>query len=232
MGGVKKESSSDGSIIPADKLLILFEREILARCPNAVILADVKCSKLTFDDIRKNSGTAVMTKTGHALIKAAIRENDAAFAGEMSGHFFFKDRWFGFDDALYAAARILEIASNAAADGRSIADLLADLPQTVATPELRFDCPDDLKFDLANNMVAHYEPLYPTSRLDGARIDFPNGWALVRASNTQPVIVMRVEADSQAHVDEILRDISTQMISYAESRGVRLDLNGSMTDKS
>ncbi len=213
-----------GQIIPADKLVILFAREILGRTPNQTILADVKCSKLTFDDITSHHGKPQMTKTGHALIKAALRETGAAFAGEMSGHFFFKDRWFGFDDALYAGARITEIAANAIDNGGTLADLLNDLPGTCATPEIRIDCPDDLKFDLAAAMCAKYKDLYPTCDLDGARIDFPNGWALIRASNTQPALVMRVEADSQLHADEIMRDISGSIQAFAQTRGTKLDL--------
>lgn len=209
----------DGTIIPADRLIVLFAREILSRRAHATIIGDVKCSKFTFDDIAHHGGTPVMSKTGHALIKAKIRETGAALAGEMSGHFFFEDRWFGFDDALYAAARLVEIAANAAQEGKSLQDLLSDLPQSCATPELRFDCPDDIKFELAKAMCAHYSKLYPTSDLDGARIDFPNGWALIRASNTQPVIVMRVEADSAEAVNAIMADLKQEIARF----GVQLE---------
>ena len=215
----------NGHIIPADHLIILFAREILGRNRGATILGDVKCSKQTFDEIRVHGGNAVMTKTGHALIKAKIRETHAALAGEMSGHFFFGDRWFGFDDALYAGARMVEIAANAVDKGGGVSDLLSDLPPTHATPELRIDCPDDLKFDLARAMYEHYSKVYPTSDLDGARIDFPNGWALIRASNTQPVIVMRVEADSIQSGNEILEDLSKNIRKFVGSRGVELRLD-------
>lgn len=209
----------DGTIIPADRLIVLFAREILARRTGATIIGDVKCSKFTFDDIAVHGGTPVMSKTGHALIKAKIRETGAALAGEMSGHFFFEDRWFGFDDALYAAARLVEIAANAEKAGKTLQNLLSDLPQSCATPELRFDCPDDIKFELAKAMCAHYSKLYPTSDLDGARIDFPNGWALIRASNTQPVIVMRIEADSPEAVNAIMTDIRKEIARF----GVNLE---------
>ncbi len=215
----------NGHIIPADHLIILFAREILGRNRGVTILGDVKCSKQTFDEIRAHGGEAVMTKTGHALIKAKIRETHAALAGEMSGHFFFGDRWFGFDDALYAGARMVEIAANAVDKGLSVSDLLADLMPTHATPELRIDCPDDLKFDLSRAMYEHYSKLYPTSDLDGARIDFPKGWALIRASNTQPVIVMRVEADSIESGNDILGDLSKNIREFAGSRGVQLCLD-------
>ena len=215
----------NGDIIPADKLIVLFEREILSRRPEVTILGDVKCSKLTFDDIRKHGGNAVMTKTGHALIKAKIRETGAALAGEMSGHFFFNDRWFGFDDALYAGARILEIASKASENGCSVSELLSDLPQTIATPELRIDCPDDIKFDISKAMCDVYRQRYPVSELDGARIDFPNGWALIRASNTQPVLVVRAEGNSSCDVSVIMSDIMSEMLRYSELRHVSLNLD-------
>ncbi len=213
-----------GEIIAADHLIVLFAREILNRRKGVAIIGDVKCSKFTFDDVEKNGGSPVMCKTGHALIKAKIRETDAAFAGEMSGHFFFGDRWFGFDDALNAAARMLEIASRAKLEGKTLTDLLSNLPESHATPELRVDCPDSLKFDLAKAMYEKYKDRYPTSNLDGARIDFPKGWALIRASNTQPAIVMRVEADSQNAVDEILIDIRREITDFAKSRNVVLDM--------
>ena len=215
----------DGRIIAADRLIILFAREILRRRKDVSILADVKCSKQTFDDIKDHGGRAVMTKTGHALIKAKIRETDAALAGEMSGHFFFGDRWLGFDDALYAGARIVEIAAMAAGDGLSVSDLLSDLPETFVTPELRMDCPDDFKFELSQAMCEAYGRKYPTSDLDGARIDFPNGWALIRASNTQPVLVVRVEGNSSCDVARIMTDIMGEMSRYAGQNQVSLNLD-------
>ncbi|MBQ9396054.1 MAG: phosphomannomutase/phosphoglucomutase [Proteobacteria bacterium] len=204
----------NGKIIAADHLIVLFAREILARTHKAVIIGDVKCSKFTFDDIEKNGGIPMMSKTGHALIKAKIRETNAALAGELSGHFFFGDRWYGFDDALNAAARILEIAANAKLEDKSLTDLLSDLPKSFTTPEIRLDCPDDVKFELAQAMYETYSKRYPTNNLDGARIDFPNGWALVRASNTQPVIVMRVEAVSESALHEIQTDIEREIDYY------------------
>ena len=213
----------NGKIIAADHLIILFAREILSRVPGAVIIGDVKCSKFTFDDIAKRGGIPMMSKTGHALIKAKIRETHAALAGELSGHFFFGDRWYGFDDALNAAARILEIATNAS--DKSLTDLLADLPPSFTTPEIRLDCPDNIKFELAQAMYEKYSKQYPTNNLDGARIDFPNGWALIRASNTQPVIVMRVEADSDSALHEIQADIEREIDYYLTHHDIRTDLN-------
>lgn len=202
---------SDGTLIPADRLIAVFARDILSRTPNATILADVKCSKLTFDDIKNHGGIPHMTKTGHALIKADIAKNHAAFAGEMSGHFFFSEPWFGFDDALFAASRLCEIVANT---NQSIAERLADLPKTFATPELRFDCPDDIKFDIPKKIADCYRDIYPVCTLDGARIDFPQGWALVRASNTQPVLVIRVEADSRENTQRLLEQIKRDIQNH------------------
>lgn len=215
----------NGEIIAADHLIVLFAREILNRRQNVSVIGDVKCSKFTFDDIAKHGGIPVMSKTGHALIKAKIRETNAALAGELSGHFFFGDRWFGFDDALNAAVRILEIASNGLKDGKTLSDLLSDLPESHVTPELRIDCPDSIKFELAKAMFERYSKRYPTSDLDGARIDFPNGWALIRASNTQPAIVMRAEADSDNAIDEILSDIRREIADFANSHNVVLNMD-------
>lgn len=210
----------DGQIIPADKLLVLFARSVLAEAPASNIIGDVKCSKFTFDDIQKHGGTPHMSKTGHALIKAKMIEIDAALAGEMSGHFFFSSRWFGFDDAIYAAARLLEIK---ASSDVSLGDMLSDLPSSYSTPELRMDCPDDIKFDLTKALVAHYEALYPTNTIDGARVDFPHGWALMRSSNTQPVLVVRVEADSAEQKAAILGDIADSIRAFSKTLGHCID---------
>ncbi len=210
-----------GQIIPADRLLVLFARSVLAEEPGAILLGDVKCSKFTFDDIQKHGGRPEMTKTGHALIKTRMVELDAAMAGEMSGHFFFKSRWFGFDDAIYAAARLLEIAAQADCD--NITDLLSDIPTSYATPEIRMDCPDDIKFDLTQKLVEHYQKILPTNTLDGARVDFPHGWALMRSSNTQPVLVVRVEADSNDEKRAILDDIAHNIVTFSTELHHTLD---------
>lgn len=212
---------ASGEIIPADKLLVLFARDVLAAAPLSTILGDVKCSKFTFDDISKHGGKPIMTKTGHALIKAKIRETHAALAGEMSGHFFFDENWYGFDDAVYAAARLCAIR---AASRRSIEDMLSDLPPSFATPELRLPCDDNAKFALAEAVCAHYSARYPTCDLDGARVDFPNGWALVRASNTQPVVVARVEGATLDDTRAICRDLSQTIDEIARKVGAPIDL--------
>ena len=212
---------ASGAIIAADRLLVLLARDALAIAPHSTILGDVKCSKFTFDDIAKHGGTPCMTKTGHALIKAKIRETHAALAGEMSGHFFFNENWYGFDDAVYTAARLCRIRSRSS---RSIEEMLADLPPSCATPELRLSCNDDAKFALSDAVCAYYSARYPTCALDGARVDFPNGWALVRASNTQPVIVARVEGASHDDTRAICDDLARVIDEIARGVGAQIDL--------
>ena len=182
-----------GNVIYGDQLMIVYAREILTRKPGATFIGEVKCSQLMYDDIRAHGGNPIMWKTGHSLIKAKMKETGAALAGEMSGHLFFADRYYGFDDALYAACRLIEIVAGA---GRPLSALLADLPRTVATPEIRFDCPDEIKFDVVRQAASELRARHETVDVDGVRVLFPNGWGLVRASNTQPVLVMRFEATS------------------------------------
>ncbi|HTL47681.1 MAG TPA: phosphomannomutase/phosphoglucomutase [Verrucomicrobiae bacterium] len=189
-----------GEVIPGDKILLLAARAILKKKPGSTIIGDVKCSQAVYDDITKRGGKAVMWKTGHSLIKAKMKETHAELAGEMSGHMFFVDRWFGFDDAIYAACRVLEILDE---DPRPLSQHLADLPPLFSTPELRVDCPDDVKFDLVKKAVAEFKKEYKVIDTDGARILFNDGWGLVRASNTQPVLVLRFEATSQKRLLEI-----------------------------
>jgi phosphomannomutase/phosphoglucomutase len=189
-----------GRIVYGDKLMIIFAREILARKPGATFISEVKCSKTLYDDIEKNGGRAIMWRTGHSPIKAKMKETGAALGGEMSGHIFFEHRWFGFDDALYAGARLLELLSH---DTRTIGQMLADVPVTYVTPEIRLDCPDEVKFDVVARIVSRLQADHEVIDIDGARVNFPDGWGLVRASNTQPVLVMRAEATSEARRDEI-----------------------------
>src|SRR5437667_476765 len=181
-----------GRIIWGDELLVVFARDVLARNPGAVIVSEVKGSQRLYDDIAKHGGRGIMWKAGHSLLKAKMRETGAALGGEMSGHIFFADRYFGYDDAIYAACRMLEILAHA---GRPLAELLADLPPAVNTPEIRVDCPDALKFAIAEKAKEHFRAAgYDIIDVDGVRVKFPQGWGLIRASNTQPVLVMRFEA--------------------------------------
>ena len=180
-----------GNVIYGDQLMIIYAREILSRKPGSTVIGEVKCSQSLYDDIRKHGGHGIMWKTGHSLIKAKMKETHAELAGEMSGHMFFADRYYGFDDALYAACRLMEIVSKS---GKKLSAQLADLPKTVTTPEIRVDCEDERKFDVVRRVTEHFQKLYEVTAVDGARINFPDGWGLVRASNTQPVLVLRFEA--------------------------------------
>ncbi len=199
-----------GQALPGDKLLLLFAREILTRKPGAIIIGDVKSSKQIYDDIAKRGGKPLMWKTGHSLIKAKMKETHAELAGEMSGHMFFSDRWLGFDDAVYAACRILEILDKANAPFSS---LLADVPQLVNTPEIRFELPEEIKFKVIAQVVADLKKKYEVVDIDGARVQFPDGWGLVRASNTQPVLVMRFEAQTQKRLEEIRAIVENELKS-------------------
>jgi phosphomannomutase/phosphoglucomutase len=189
-----------GNVIYGDKLMIIFSREILSRKPGATIISEVKSSKTLYDDIEKNGGRAVMWKTGHSLIKKKMKSEGAELAGEMSGHMFFADRYFGYDDAVYASCRLLEILSRT---GKKISELLVGVPPTVSTPEIRVDCPDRLKFDLVEKMTGYFRSRYDVIDIDGMRVRFDDGWGLVRASNTQPALVLRFEAESQSRLAEI-----------------------------
>jgi phosphomannomutase/phosphoglucomutase len=197
-----------GRVIWGDQLMVIFSRAILQQEPGATFIAEVKCSQTLFDDIASHGGKPIMWKVGHSLIKSAMKEKGAALAGEMSGHIFFKHRYFGYDDALYAGARLLEILSNTDAP---LSALLADLPPTVNTPEIRFDCPDDQKFGVVAKLTEDFKKTHEVIDIDGARILFAHGWGLVRASNTQPVLVMRFEADTQGHLDEIQREVEGRL---------------------
>lgn len=190
----------DGRILWGDEMLVLFARDILATHPGAVIVSEVKCSQRLYDDIAKHGGKGIMWKAGHSLLKAKMRETKAALGGEMSGHIFFADRYYGYDDAIYAACRILEVVAKA---GKPIAELLADLPPAVATPEIRVDCPDALKFRIAECAKEKFRAAgYEIIDIDGVRVKFADGWGLIRASNTQPILVMRFEATNAARLAE------------------------------
>ncbi|HMG33513.1 MAG TPA: phosphomannomutase/phosphoglucomutase [Blastocatellia bacterium] len=193
-----------GNIIWGDQLMVLFARSILKQTPGATFIAEVKCSQTLFDDIRAHGGNPIMWKVGHSLIKAKMKETGAAMAGEMSGHLFFADRYFGYDDAIYAGARLLEILSNTDAP---LSSLLSDLPKTINTPEIRIDCADDRKFDVVAALTQRFKETNEVVDIDGARVLFEHGWGLVRASNTQPVLVMRFEADSQPALDAIRKEM-------------------------
>ncbi|MBI4972149.1 MAG: phosphomannomutase/phosphoglucomutase [Candidatus Omnitrophica bacterium] len=190
-----------GESIFSDRLMILLSRAVLSEKPGATILGDVKCTNLLFEDIKKHGGKPLMWKTGHSLIKAKMKEVGAELGGEMSGHIFFKHRWYGFDSGIYTAARVLEILSKTK---KTLSVLLADIPRTFSTPEIRVECSDETKFDVVREATEFFKrQKMDVNDIDGARVTFKDGWGLLRASNTQPVIVMRFEADSAASLEKI-----------------------------
>ncbi|MBI1978086.1 MAG: phosphomannomutase/phosphoglucomutase [Candidatus Omnitrophica bacterium] len=206
----------EGNVIPGDKLLVLYSRAVLKEVPGATIIADVKCSNILFQDIKKHGGRGILWKTGHSLIKAKMKEENAILAGEMSGHMFFKHRWFGFDSGIYAACRTLEILDQT---GKTIPELLADLPKTYATPEIRVECSDELKFKVVKAVLEDLRKNYKVIDIDGVRVEFPDGWGLVRASNTQPVLVMRFEATSEKRLAEIKNLVEGKIREFSAKVG-------------
>ena len=194
--------TDEGKILWGDELLLLFSRFILAENPGAAIIGEVKCSQKLYDDIAAHGGRPIMWKAGHSLIKGKMKEEKALLAGEMSGHLFFADRYFGYDDAIYASVRLLEILSSS---GRKLSDILADVPVTFSTPEIRVACPDDIKFQVVEDAKAHFRKDFDIIDIDGVRIPFADGWGLIRASNTQPVLVLRFEATTEERLTAIRR---------------------------
>lgn len=197
-----------GRIIWGDQLVMLFAREILSRRPGSTFVSEVKCSQALFDEVERLGGRAIMWKVGHSLIKVKMREEGAVLAGEMSGHMFFADRWFGFDDAVYAGMRLVELLTHSSL---TLEQLYDTLPALHNTPEIRMDCPDDLKFEVVRRAVEHFRAAHPVVDIDGARVTFPGGWGLVRASNTGPVLVLRFEADSKENLTGIQTLVENQL---------------------
>ncbi|MBZ5605508.1 MAG: phosphomannomutase/phosphoglucomutase [Acidobacteriia bacterium] len=193
-----------GNVIYGDMLMLIYGREILSRKPGATFIGEVKCSQVMYDELKRLGGNPIMYKTGHSLIKAKMKQEHAELAGEMSGHMFFADRYFGYDDALYAACRLMEIVSTS---GKPLSAQVKDLPKTVATPEIRVDCPDEEKFAIVERVAKHFRATHNVIDVDGVRVLFEHGWGLLRASNTQPVLVMRFEASNQ----ELLASYEAEM---------------------
>ncbi|WP_457551340.1 phosphomannomutase/phosphoglucomutase [Desulfobacula sp.] len=198
----------NGQVIYGDQLMVIYAREILERNPGATFISEVKCSMVMYDDIKNHGGNAIMWRTGHSLIKKKMKEENAALAGEMSGHMFFKDRYLGFDDALYATCRLLEIMADT---GSGVDELIQDLPKTFTTPEIRVECPDKIKFHVVDKIVALFKAKQEVIDIDGLRAVYDDGWGLVRASNTQPALVLRFEALSEQRLDAIRNEIETAL---------------------
>ena len=200
-----------GKILWGDQLLMIFARDILKHNPGATIVGEVKCSQNLFKDIEDHGGTAVMSAAGHSLIKKKMQETNSLLAGEMSGHICFADDYYGFDDAIYAACRILQIVASSKV---KVSEMLLDVPKTEATPEIRVDCPDDRKFEIVRELTESFRKNYDVIDIDGVRINFGEGWALIRASNTQPVIVFRFEANNAGRLAEIISIVRKAVSKY------------------
>jgi phosphomannomutase/phosphoglucomutase len=215
-----------GTILFGDELMVLFSRSVLKDNPGATIISEVKSSHKLYNDIAEKGGKPIMWKTGHSLIKSKMKETKAALAGEMSGHIFFADRYFGFDDAIYAALRVYEIASD---HPGPFSSLLADLPKTVSTPEIRVDCEEDKKFRLVEETKSRLRAKnLKINDIDGVRVDFGDGWGLVRASNTQPVLVLRFEATTAPRLAELREVVESSLKEAAKAVGhAPLDTTGS-----
>ncbi len=197
----------DGTIIWGDHVLILYARDVLTRTGKGQpIIFDVKCSQALPDAVRAAGGEPIMWRTGHSLIKEKMKETGAPIAGEMSGHMFFTEGFYGHDDALYGAARLLRIIADS---GHTLTELLADVPKFVSTPEIRVDCAEELKFDIVERAIEHFRARYDVIDVDGVRVQFGDGWGLIRASNTQPVLVMRFEALTAQRLAEIREVMET-----------------------
>jgi phosphomannomutase / phosphoglucomutase len=204
----------NGDMIYGDQLLAIYARDVLGENPGTSVIGEVKCSHLLFNDIKKHGGRPIMWKTGHSLIKAKMKEEKSLLAGEMSGHMFFADRYYGFDDAVYSARRLVEIV--AVKKGVPVSRYLEDWPKTFNTPEIRMDCPDRIKFKVVEMAQDYFRQGYEIVDVDGVRITFEDGWALLRASNTQPVLVLRFEAESEARLKEFREIIEKPLKKWIE----------------
>jgi phosphomannomutase/phosphoglucomutase len=194
----------EGHLIWGDQLMIFFARDILKTHPGAAIISEVKATKILYEEIEKLGGRPIMWKTGHSLIKKKIKEEKALLAGEMSGHIFFADRFFGFDDAIYSSARLLELLSRSA---MKLSQMLAGLPKTYSTPEIRIYASEEVKFKIVDEVRKDLTLKYPVIDIDGVRAIFPKGWGLVRASNTQAVLVLRFEAETEKDLGAIQTEV-------------------------
>jgi phosphomannomutase/phosphoglucomutase len=198
----------NGAVIYGDMLLLIYGRDILTRKPGATFIGEVKCSQILYDELKRLGGNPIMYKTGHSLIKEKMKQEHAELAGEMSGHMFFADRYFGYDDAIYAACRLIEIVAKS---GRPMSAQLAGLPVTVSTPEIRVDCPDETKFAVVARVAEQFGKTHEVIDVDGVRVLFDEGWGLLRASNTQPVVVMRFEARNEQLLASYQREVETAL---------------------
>jgi len=199
---------NEGNIIWGDYLMVIFARDILKTHKGATIVSEVKCSKNLYEEIEKNGGKPIMWKAGHSLIKQKMKETGALLGGEMSGHIFFADKFFGYDDAIYASLRLLEIMGN---NNKPLSEYLKDLPKLYSTPEIRIDCPDNVKFQVVKRLTEYYKSKYKVIDIDGVRAVFNDGWGLVRPSNTGPILVLRFEAESEDALERIQKMVTKDL---------------------
>jgi phosphomannomutase/phosphoglucomutase len=205
----------EGTIIWGDRLLALFSREILAASPGAPIIFEVKCSQALVEEVERRGGRPIMWMTGHSLIKEKMKAEGSPLAGEMSGHMFFADEYMGYDDALYASCRVLRLLSRGK---ERLSQLMSSIPSYPSTPETRVDTTDEAKFRIVDEVGRYFRARYPTIDVDGVRVLFGDGWGLLRASNTQPVLVLRFEAHSPERLEQIKEVFAEQLRRYAEVR--------------
>ncbi|OYT27850.1 MAG: phosphomannomutase [Candidatus Altiarchaeales archaeon ex4484_96] len=197
-----------GNVVRGDQVLVLFSRQVLESKPNSKIIFEVKCSQALIDEIMKHGGIPIMYRTGHSFIKKKMRDEHSPLAGEMSGHFFFADNYYGFDDGVYAAARLVEILSKSAS---SLSELVEGMPSYYSTPEIRLKCSEEEKFAVVESVRDRFSGLYDVIDVDGVRVQFKDGWGLVRASNTEPALILRFEAKSKQRLEEISNLITQEL---------------------
>ena len=202
-----------GSIIRGDQALILFSRDVLKREKGAKIILEVKCSQSLVEDIKKNGGIPIMYRTGHSFIKKKMREENALLAGEMSCHFFFADNYYGYDDAIFASARMAQIVSNS---NKKLSEIISELPRYFSTPEIRIHCPEGNKFKIVQEITEKFRNKFNVIDVDGARIQFDDGWGLIRASNTEPALILRFEAKTEIRMNEIKEIILKELRKYPD----------------
>jgi phosphomannomutase/phosphoglucomutase len=207
-----------GRIIRGDMLLTLFASSLLKKYPGSVIIGEVKCSQVFYDEVKRLGGIALMERTGHSVIKDSIRRNNAALAGEMSGHIFFADEYYGFDDALYAGGRLMRLLAES---DILLSEVINSFPHKFSTPEIRIPCPDNTKFSVVDSLAAEFRTGHKIIDIDGARIYFSKGWALVRPSNTQAVLTLRFEADTAESLAEIKNEVEGKLAEILRNQGIK-----------
>ncbi len=208
---------NEGNQLHGDQILMIFAKDMLSRKKGGKVIFDVKCTKNLPEYVKKYGGVPIMSATGHSIIKQRLNDEKAELAGEMSAHIFFAEDYYGYDDAIFATARFLKIMDG---DAKPVSRFLEDVPITSNTPEIRVDCPDDVKFEIVEELVGFYRDKYEVVDIDGVRIEFEHGWGLIRASNTQPVLVLRFEAESDEYLTEYKNAVYKKLITFEPMKGM------------